>query len=136
MSNFNNKLAWNTISGYNGFLSTYFNGDIDINQNRSMTGTADLVLRSGNIYTSTTAYINTMPIIKLSYLDVTSSIALQLSGLSGLIYSTIKQNYATISYVDVSVSGLLYKVKQSEANADQSENNAKTYQDTSYKYIC
>ena len=135
MSNFNNKLAWNTISGYNGFLSTYYNGDIDIDKNKSMTGTADIVLRSGNIYTSTTAYINTMPIIKLSYLDVNSSIALQFSGLSGLIYNTLKQNYATIGYVDMSVSGMLYKVKQSEANADQSENNAKTYQDTSLKYL-
>jgi hypothetical protein len=89
---FYNKLAWNTISGYNVFLPTYFNGDLDIDAHNSMTGTADIVLRSGNIYMSISSYINSMPIINLTYLDVNSSIAAQLLSLqlsiSGLTSST------------------------------------------------
>jgi hypothetical protein len=87
MSNFSNKLAWNSISGYNGFLPTYFNGDLDLNPTNTMTGTADIVLRNGNIYTSLSGYINSTPIIKLNYLDVTSSIAAQLLALQTLSLS-------------------------------------------------
>ena len=101
MSNFNNKLTWNTISGYNAFLPAYVSGDLDIFPMNDMTGTGDIVLRTGNIYTSISSYINSTPIIKLTYLDVNSSIANQFSSISGL--------YVTKSYVDFSISGYASK---------------------------
>ena len=52
MSYFSNKLSWNTISGYNALLSTYYEGDVDISG-------GDLVLRTGNLYMGPTGTIQT-----------------------------------------------------------------------------
>ena len=57
----NNKLPWDTISGYNGWYSTYFAGDVDIyptiDSSFNITGTGDLVIRRGNAYMSISSYI-------------------------------------------------------------------------------
>ena len=52
MSYFSNKQSWDTISGYNAFVSTYYQGDVDISG-------GDLVLRNGNLYMGATGTIQT-----------------------------------------------------------------------------
>ena len=115
MSYFSNKQSWNTISGYNAFLSTYYEGDIDISG-------GDLVLRNGNVYMSPSGIINTgafytnianeMHLTKLPICSVTPANASDLTNKS---------------YVDSSTSSLLSSAISSLLSLANTWTNKQTF---------
>ena len=125
----NNKLPWDSISGYNGWYSSYFSGDVDIypstDASFNIIGTGDLVMRQGQIYMSISSYVyaynlsvygdttfNKLPTYLSSNLATqayVTSVVGSTTISSGVTLSYLNTYYATKEFLKFSISGLVSK---------------------------